>query len=180
MNILISSIGRRGYLARYFRDALDGDVQIFGTSNSEWTVGFHECDRCFLMPDIASEEYIPALLRVCKEHKVDAILSAFDQDIEALSPHLERFHNLKITTWLPTLFTSEVCFDKLKFHKFLNENGIGALRTFDDLSEANQALEQNEIQFPLMVKPKKGLEAPIFSKPIIWTSSRFFSITGLP
>ncbi len=156
MNILISSIGRRGYLARYFRDALDGDVRIIGTSNTKWTVGFHECDQCFLMPDIASEAYISTLLRVCEEQKVDAILSVFDHDIVALSQHLERFQDLNIKIFLPTAFTSEVCFDKMKTYQFLTENEIGALKTYDDLSEAKKALTQKEIQFPLMVKPKKG------------------------
>jgi carbamoyl-phosphate synthase large subunit len=40
MNILFSCIGRRGYIAEYFRAYLEPNDRIIGTANSEWTSGF--------------------------------------------------------------------------------------------------------------------------------------------
>jgi carbamoyl-phosphate synthase large subunit len=153
MKILISSIGRRGYLAREFKKL---DVHVVGTSNSDWTVGLNGCDEKIIMPNINSNEYLPFLLKVCKEKKINAILSVFDMDIEVLSVYKKDFEINNIVAFLPNKEISDICFDKLKTYQFLKDNNIKTFLTFDDIDAALSALDQDKLKYPLMVKPKKG------------------------
>jgi carbamoyl-phosphate synthase large subunit len=153
MKILISSIGRRGYLAREFKKH---DVQVVGTSNSDWTVGFNGCDEKIIMPNINSSEYLPFLLKVCKEKKISAIFSVFDMDIDKLTMYKKEFENNNIVAFLPSKEISEICFDKLKTYEFLIENNLKTFLTFDEIDAALSAISQNRLNYPLMVKPKKG------------------------
>ena len=153
MKILISSVGRRGYLAKEFKKQ---NVQVVGTSNTDWTVGFNECDEKIIMPNINSKEYLPFLLKLCKEKNITAIFSVFDMDIDELTKYRKEFESNDIIAFIPTKEVSEICFDKLKTYQFLLKNNLETLLTFDDLDEAKKAIQNNTLKYPLMVKPKKG------------------------
>ena len=78
MKILLSCIGRRGYIADYFKAHLHMNNSIIATGNSEITPGFKHCDASFIVPDITSPDYIPTLLDLVG--KVKHLLSVLDKD----------------------------------------------------------------------------------------------------
>ena len=156
MNILVSCIGRRGYLASYFREAAGSSATIIGTSNSPWTPGFKDCDKAFILPDIASEDYISRLAQLCQQEQVDLILSALDLDIARISRHLDEFRMQGITPFVVDADTSDICFDKAKTFTFLVDNGFQSPLTFTDLAMVEHQLDQGAIDFPLYVKPRFG------------------------
>src|SRR5207344_2954248 len=57
MNLVFSCIGKRGYIADYFRPHLRPGEKIIGTSHTVWTPGFQSCDLGLVLPPIASDEY---------------------------------------------------------------------------------------------------------------------------
>ena len=156
MNILFSCIGRRGYVAEYFRVHLEANDRIIGTSNSQWTPGFTACDLGVVMPDIVSEEYLPTLIKLCREQKVQALLSFFDPDIHVLSRHLNEFCDIGIVPVIPSARVADICFDKYQTYLFLKENGFNAPPTFLTIEEATEAMEEGKVDFPLVVKPRYG------------------------
>ena len=156
MNILLSCIGRRNYILEYIRAHLEPGDRLIGTSNSEWTVAFQDCDMAVVLPDIADPEYVPAMLDLCREQKVDALLSFFDPDIDVLSKHLDEFRAIDVQPIIPSAEVSDLCFDKYRTFQFLQEQGFDTAITFLDVAGAQQALKTKALQFPVIVKPRYG------------------------
>lgn len=158
MNILLSTVGRRSYIADYFRSAIrSSGGNIIGTTDrhdldSEFTVGLLACDKSFVVPSVKSPDYIETLLDICKHENVKMMCSLFDMDCHILSDHLEKFQALGVTTFIPDRKVSDICFDKLKTHQFLNEIGVGSPATFCSLEEFNKS----PAAYPVIIKPRYG------------------------
>jgi carbamoyl-phosphate synthase large subunit len=156
MNILLSCVGRRGYIAKYFKDCLNPEDVIIGTSNSLWTSGFKYCDLKLIVPNIDSPEYIPNLLQICDDKKVDFILSLSDIDIDILSNNADKFKALGVTVIVPSQTVNQICFDKYEGYKFLVEQGFTTPTTYPEFDLAVADIETGKLQFPLIVKPRFG------------------------
>jgi len=156
MNILCSCIGRRGYIAHWFKKELTSSNTIIGTSNSPWTPGFHACDIGVIMPDIHSDDYLVRLFEICRNQKVNAILSFFDPDIDVLSSHLKSFRDMEIVPIISDPKVSNICFDKFLTFEFLTEHGFNTPQTFIDLSKCLQSIKDGLIDYPLIVKERWG------------------------
>lgn len=156
MNILLSCIGKRGYIADYFRGALPTGSKVIGTSNTEWTPGFASCDVSLVLPPIVSDEYVPALLDECRKHEVSGLLSLFDPDVHKLSAHRAEFIKTGVLPVIPEHAASSIAFDKQETWRFLTALGIAVPRTTESLSQAKTWLESGALEFPLVVKPRYG------------------------
>ena len=156
MNLLLSCIGRRGYIAEWFREHLEPGERIVGTSNTTWTPGFHGCDKAVLMPDVRSDQYIPALLNVCRAEKIDAVLSFFDLDVDIIARHRDLFVDLGIVPIIPEAEVSAISLDKVRTAHFLNEHGFVTPATFATLDEAQSALADRALEYPVIVKARCG------------------------
>lgn len=156
MRLLLSCVGRRGYIASYFRSHLEPGDRIIGTSNSAWTPGFAACDHAVVLPDIRSPEYLPGLLRLCREQGVNALLSFFDPDIDTLSRHRDELHEAGVVPVLPSARVSAIGFDKHRTPAFLAETGFNAATSFVELASIHTALEDGSLKFPVVVKPRFG------------------------
>ena len=156
MNFLFSCIGKRGYIARFFRDHLGPGDRIIGTSNTRWTSGFSACDKAVLMPDIDGPGYGEAVLELCRRERIDGLLSFFDMDVHRLSRHIEDLRSIGVKPFIPGADAADICLDKVRTAMFLREQGIDTARTFTDLRAVREALKNGEISFPLFVKPRYG------------------------
>jgi carbamoyl-phosphate synthase large subunit len=156
MNLLLSCIGKRGYLADFFRAAMGGQGKIIGTSHTSWTPGFQACDEAVVLPPIASDEYLPALLDLCQRHDIQGLLSLYDPDVLRLASAYQDFLNIGVQPVLPPLAAATIAFDKLATYRFLSERHFLTPLTTDSLEVAEQWLAAGSMQFPLIVKPRCG------------------------
>jgi carbamoyl-phosphate synthase large subunit len=156
MNLLLSCVGKRGYIARLFREHLRPGDRIIGTSNTAWTPGFHACDAGVVMPDIDHPSYPDAVLQLCRRERIDALLSFFDPDVHRLSRMRDDLQALGVKAFVPGPAAADVSFDKLRTASFLRDLGIATPRTVASLAEAREALRNGELRFPLFVKPRCG------------------------
>jgi carbamoyl-phosphate synthase large subunit len=156
MNILLSCVGRRGYIAKYFKDCLQPEDIVIGTSNSEWTSGFEYCDLKLVIPAIDSPEYIPTLLQICEEKKVNLLLSFSDIDINILSNNKDKFNAAGVTVIVPSQAVNQICFDKYQGYEFLSRSGFATPKSYDKLEAAVEDIKLGKLEFPLIVKPRFG------------------------
>ena len=156
MNILLSCIGRRGYIADFFRPHLNKGDLIIGTGNEKHTTGFNHCDLSFVVPAIYDADYIPELLSLCKRYNVDALIPLLDTDIDVISKHIEDFKLAGTTPVMSNHNISNICFDKYLTSMFFEENGFNTPQTYIDLQEAISDIKTGKLKFPLIVKPRRG------------------------
>lgn len=156
MNILLSCVGRRTYIADFLRPHMHAGEKIIGTSSVALTPGFPHCDLGIVVPPIRHDEYIPTLLDICEKLDIGGILSLFDQDVDKLSRHRKEFLDAGMTPLFPCADVSRICFDKLATAQFLQQNSIPGPRTYADVADAKEALRTGELGYPVFVKPRFG------------------------
>lgn len=147
INILLTSVGRRGYLVEYFKEALRGIGELHA-SNSEYTYPLDLADSYVITPLIYDKQYIPALLEYSKKHKINAIISLFDADLLVLAKHRELFARNGTKIILASKRSVEICNDKWKTFLFLKKLKIKTPETFLNINAVKK--------FPVVVKPRWG------------------------
>ncbi len=156
MNVLLTSVGRRAYMVKYFKDALQGNGEVHVCNSDDKTVAFHYADKAVISPLIYDENYIPFLLSYCKENKIDILLSLFDIDLPILSKNKDKFAQIGTRVIVSDLEIVEICNDKWKTYEFLKENGFNVPKTYLTLEDTINAIDRGEINYPIIVKPRFG------------------------
>lgn len=156
MNILLTCAGRRNYLLNFFQEALGNQGKVFAGDATIEAPTLQEADESFLLPRINHSEYFEKLLDICQQKQVRLLIPLNDLELPYLAKQRDRF--LAIGT-IPVVSSPEVidiCFDKFATFQFLQKLGISAPKTYLSLAEARAAIQQGEITFPLVVKPRWG------------------------
>ena len=99
MKILFTSVGRRVELIQAFKNAaknLKENLEIYGADITDSAPALYFCDHKVVVPKIKDENYIPTLIKVCKEEKIDALIPTIDTDLLLLSQHKNDFENTKV------------------------------------------------------------------------------------
>lgn len=156
MNVLLTSVGRRAYMVKYFQQELEGNGEVHVCNSDDLTVAFHYADKCVISPLIYDDNYIPFLLQYCQDNKIDILISLFDIDLMVLARHKTEFAAIgtKVIVSDPELI--EICNDKWKTYLFLKDNGFHVPQTYLTLQRAILALDSGELQYPTVVKPRFG------------------------
>ena len=156
MNILLTSIGRRSYIVKYFKDALK-ESGLVHASNSTKTYALQLADKLIITPEIYDPNYIDFLISYSKKNNIDAIIPMFDIDTSVLSDKKDLFTASYIRVVVSDHNVVSMCNDKWLTHLFLSENGFNSPRTFLTFNDAKYALENNFLKFPLFIKPRWGM-----------------------
>lgn len=156
MNVLLTSVGRRAYMVKYFKEVLGTEGQVHVCNSDDLTVAFQYADKSFISPLIYDENYIPCLLHYCKENRIDILISLFDIDLLMLAKHRQAFAEIGTRVIVSDPEFVSVCNDKWKTYLYLKEQGFQVPRTYLTLQKVMLALESGELQYPIVVKPRFG------------------------
>lgn len=156
MNILFTCAGRRNYLINYFKEALNGEGKVFATDMQLTAPALVDADIALQVPAIYSEDYIPSLINIIKQNQVNCVISLNDLELPILSRAKAQIQSLGAKVIVSDERAIKIAFDKWETVKFLVQNGLKTPRTFIDFAEAKTAIEQGELKFPLVVKPRWG------------------------
>jgi len=156
-NILLTSVGRRSYLVKYFKEAIGTNGKVFVANSSEISPAFTVADGTVVTPLIYDNNYIPFLLDFCINHKINAIISLFDIDLPILSKHKSDFEKHGITVIVSDYDIVSVCNDKWETYLFLCKNGFKTPNTYINIDELKNDLTMGKIQFPIIIKPRWGM-----------------------
>ena len=156
MNVLLTSVGRRAYMVKYFKEAVGEGGQVHVCNSDDKTVAFHYADKSVISPLIYDDNYIPFLLDYCKENKIDMLLSLFDIDLLVLAKNKDKFKEIGTNVIVSDRELIEICNDKWKTYEFLKSNGFNVPKTYLTLEDTINALDKGEISYPVIVKPRFG------------------------
>ena len=156
MKILISSVGRRNYIVEYFQECMASKDDVIVVNSIEDSAGVFSSTKYVIAPPIASDEYIPFLLEICRENDVKLLVSLFDQDLMKISFYKEEFEKNGVTVAVSDRQVIETTFDKLMFARFLKEINLLSPKIFKDDEPFRANLENGNIEYPLILKPRWG------------------------
>ena len=156
MNILILSAGTRDKVVQYFKKAVGDEGRIIATDCSTLAPAVYEADKFILVPRMTAPGYIDVIIDICKNEKIDGVLSLIDPELSLIAQNRERFLEVGTTPIVSDYDLCELSLDKFEMYKYLCKSGIPTGRCFMNKEQFYQALDKNEISFPVFLKPARG------------------------
>lgn len=157
MNILVTSAGRRVKIVEYFKESLkELGGKIIATDCDVNAPAIYFADDYELVPRIDDPEYINILINICKKHRIAAIISLIDPELELLANNKDIFNQSNIDLILSPANFVGISFNKYETYRYLSSKGIQAVPTYHNLDEVLKLIDNKELNFPLVVKPAKG------------------------
>lgn len=156
MNILFTCAGRRNYLINYFKEALNKSGKVFASDMQLSAPAMVDADQAFLVSSIYDQNYINEIVKIIKNNDVSAVISLNDLELPILSENKKAIEDAGAKLIVSDMEVIDVAFDKVLTANFLNKIGLNTPKTFTNLEVVLKMLDQNEIQFPLVVKPRWG------------------------
>ncbi len=156
MNILFTCAGRRTYLLKYFKENMQEGDKVVATDMQLSAPALQVADIKLQVPAVYAEDYIEKTLEICKQHKVDALISLNDLELPILAEQKRRFEKLGVKVIVSDPNVIDICFDKYKTAQWTESLGLIAPKTYVRLQDAKAAINSGEICFPLFLKPRWG------------------------
>lgn len=156
MKLLLTSVGRRTYLVRYFKKAVGEGGEVHAANQID-TPAMEAADYHVFTPLIYDDSYIPFLLDYCKTQEIGLLISLFDIDLPVLSAHRREFEAIGVTVVVSDPEVIAVCNDKWQTFRYLSGHHIPVPKTYVSLEAVRRALADGNICFPVMVKPRWGM-----------------------
>lgn len=157
MNVLLTSVGRRSYIVKYFKEVIGNSGEVHVSNSNNLTPAFSCADKSVVSPLIYDENYIDFLKNYCVENKINAIISLFDIDLPILSQHKDEFKAVGCEVLVSEYDFVSTCNDKWKTYNFLKANDFNVPKTYLNLHDFYASLKSNDIDFPVIVKPRWGM-----------------------
>jgi carbamoyl-phosphate synthase large subunit len=159
MNVLLTSVGRRSYLVRYFKEALGPYGEVICANSRDSAPARLEADHFHLVSASCTLGYVDEIKALCAAHDIRALFSCHDLDTYVLSRHRAALDALPLTAFLPDPEWNEIALDKLATYRTLAREGIPCPRTTDDVAEAREwmhAAQSRGGACPLVLKARFG------------------------
>ena len=156
MNILFTCAGRRTYLLKYFKENLSEGDKVIATDMQLSAPALQVADVKLQVPAVYAPDYVDITLNICKEHKVDVLLSLNDLELPILAENKAKFEALGVKVIVSNPEVIDICFDKYKTAQWVESLGLKSPKTYVKLEDAKRALANGEISFPLFMKPRWG------------------------
>ena len=156
MNVLILTAGSRVQTVTYFRRTLAGRGRVITTDASELAPALYAADAHYVVPLITNPDYLPTILKICAEEKVDVCLSLLDPELSLLARHVDDFAAVGTTVMISPSEVVERAFDKWLMFQWLASEGFATPMSWVDLDAVRADLDAGRAQFPLFVKSRTG------------------------
>ena len=108
------------------------------------------------VPAVYHPRYIEITINICKEQKIDALISLNDLELPILAENKAKFEELGVKVIVSAPEVIDIAFDKYKTAQWVESIGLNAPKTYVTLASAKEALAKGEIAFPLFMKPRWG------------------------
>ncbi len=154
MNVLLTSVGRRVELVRFFKRALGGRGRVLAADADRTAPGLYEADAGFLVPRVTAPGYVERLLELCLREAVSLVVPLIDPELPVLAEKRAQFLAHGVFPLVSDPGVVAVGADKLVTARFFSAHGIPCPRTwtFEDCRAASFGF----LRFPVVLKPRFG------------------------
>ncbi len=113
------------------------------------------CKRFHLIPGFQESEYIPALLEVCKQERIDIVLPVHQEDLIEIAKSKDLFERSGFRLPIPAYPLIELAIDKYRMARLARANGISTPET-NLLGEISIGDLGRRIALPILVKLRRS------------------------
>lgn len=156
MNVMLTSVGRRAYMVKYFKEVLGDIGKVFVCNSDDKSIAFKYADEKVISPLIYEENYIPFLLDYCKKNEIKILVSLFDIDLLILARNKKKFADVGTIVIVSDEEIVGICNDKWKTYMFLKENEFKVPKSFLNIDSVIEQIKNRELDYPIVVKPRYG------------------------
>lgn len=158
MNILITSIGQRGYLVEHFKEASNGTYGIYAADALKYAPALKNADKAFILPYASDKGYCEKLIQVCLDNDIKAVFSINDTELPYLSLYKERLFQHGINAIICDMSIINMCTDKYLTYQFCRKNGINVPSTYlwTEKETLLQDISDGVLNYPIVAKPRRG------------------------
>src|SRR4030042_6115146 len=156
VNILFTCAGRRNYLINYFKAVIGNSGKTVATDSSRYVPALYEADIYYIVPSIDNDEYLDIIKEICRSNEVELLIPLNDLELPLLSQAKKSFEEAGTTVLVSDPEIIDICFDKLRTSRYIINLGFNAPKTYISLEDTFQALDNQELELPLIVKPRWG------------------------
>lgn len=155
MKIVFTSVGRRVELIQAFRNAAEQlkiKVTLIGVDVTQDAPALFFCDKFKILCKINDEQYIPQLITLCEDEKVDCLIPTIDTDLLVLAENKRKFQKVGTKVLVSAVDKIKLCRDKNYTAEYFVSLGLKTPITVNSMEKyMNQ-----ELGFPAFIKPKDG------------------------
>ena len=152
IRILFTGVGRRVELVQTFRNAastLNRNLKIFGVDMSGTAPAFAYCDYSKRVCAMRDANYIPQLLDICKNNKIDLVIPTIDTDLQILADNKASFLDVGTMVLISSPEMIRICRNKNYTSQFFADCGLNAPIPTNDYTKYDGG-------YPAFIKPKDG------------------------
>lgn len=131
----------------------DLDVRIVAGDMDPHAAGLFMSDAGYVLPRADDEAFVPSVLEVCRDEKVDVALPIYSADFPVFERHKKEFKKAGVRTYAPSKKAWQIAGDKFETAKYMYLNDIPAPRTWT-MEEALK--EAAWLEYPLFMKLRNG------------------------
>lgn len=158
-NILITNVGRRGYLVDYIKETEYFNGKVYVSDCDRTASGLYgNNDGYFILsrPVDDPEGYVSQVISLCKQNSISVVIPVIDPEIDILSRYKSEFANNGICVLVSSESVLNVCYSKARMNEFLSSNGYLIPKTYISIDEFEKSYSEGSIGFPVIVKPVLG------------------------
>lgn len=151
-HILFTGAGRRVELIQAFRQAAlqeNVKLKIYGADMTNTAPALAYCDYTRIICGMRDKKYIPSLLKICEQDRIDLVIPTIDTDLLILSETVEEFVNIGTKVLISQIDKIVLCRDKNYTADFFESCGVRAPKTINQY-------ENYQGTYPCFIKPKDG------------------------
>lgn len=156
MNILVNSAGTRNKIIQYFKRSLPEGSRVVAADASPYAPALYEADAHYLVPRISSSDYKMKILEICKNEKIDGVLSLIDPELSLLALGAEEFESVGTKVIGSPTEQCRMALDKWSTYDFLTNHGYKTQRTYRECDIFFADVVKGAVRFPVFVKPRHG------------------------
>lgn len=132
------------------------DDHIIATDMQFCAPALQVADVKLQVPTVYDPEYVNITLDICKEQKIDALISLNDLELPILAENKDRFEAVGVKVIVSDPRVIDITSDKFKTEKWVESIGLSSPKNFFSLVDCKKALRAGDIAFPLLMKPRWG------------------------
>lgn len=164
MNFLILAAGTRNKIVQYFKKTFDGVGKVVATDANNLGPAIYDADKYYIVPPITEPGYIDRIMEICREERINGVLSLIDPELSLLAKNEEKFREIGVTVIGSSYNLCEMALDKMQMYEWLKSRGYNCARSWMNKESFFQAVERGEISYPVFVKPYNGSASISISK----------------